>query len=55
MSNYQGLLPLVNGQDIQCYNYSLPYKFSRIPEIAIAVEKFGSEKSDDLFFAIKTM
>ena len=30
-----GIVPLVDGQDSQFYNYSLPYAFVRVPEIAI--------------------
>lgn len=30
-----GIVPLTNGQDTQCYNYSLPYAFIRVPEVAI--------------------
>ena len=55
MSNQRGLVPLVDDQDVQCYNYSLPYKFARIPQIAIAVHGFESQRSDDLFFAIKPL
>ena len=30
-----GIVPLVPGQDSQCYNYSLPYAFLSIPEVAV--------------------
>ena len=30
-----GIVPLVNSQDSQCYNYSLPYAFIRVPEVSI--------------------
>lgn len=37
ISNLNGLVPLIDGQDTQCYNYSLPYRFARVPQVAIAV------------------
>ena len=30
-----GIVPLIEGQDSQCYNYSLPYAFSREPCVAV--------------------
>ena len=30
-----GLVPLVDGQDSQCYNYSLPYPLNDVPEVAV--------------------
>lgn len=30
-----GLVPLVDGQDSQCYNYSLPYPLNNVPEVAV--------------------
>lgn len=30
-----GIVPLVPGQDSQCYNYSLPYAFLTIPEVVV--------------------
>ena len=35
VAEQKGIVPLVRGQDVQCYNYSLPYPFARVPEIAI--------------------
>ena len=35
ISNYNGRIPLVENEDIQCYNYSLPYRFGQVPEVAI--------------------
>lgn len=32
-----GIVPLIEGQDSQCYNYSLPYAFTRSPEIAVGI------------------
>lgn len=29
------LVPFRRGQDVQCYNYSLPYQFSKVPQVAI--------------------
>jgi len=26
-----GIIPLIDGQDSQCYNYSLPYAFTKVP------------------------
>ena len=40
VSNQRGLVPLNKGQDVQCYNFTLPYKFARIPQVAIAVHQF---------------
>ena len=33
----KGLIPLVEGQDVQCYNYSLPYSFASVPSVAIGM------------------
>jgi len=49
----RGIIPFVKGQDVQCYNHSLPYSFARVPEIAIALHDFEAEKTDDLFFSVK--
>lgn len=35
-----GSVPLLEGIDTQCYNYSLPYEFQSVPEVAIAVHDF---------------
>ena len=35
IAEQRGIIPLVKGQDVQCYNYSLPYAFARVPEVAI--------------------
>lgn len=35
VASSNGIVPLVEGQDSQCYNYSLPYAFMKVPEIAI--------------------
>ena len=40
VSNQRGLVPLNKGQDVQCYNFSLPYKFARVPQVAVAVHQF---------------
>ena len=31
VSSNGGIIPFVDGQDTQCYNYSLPYAFIRVP------------------------
>ena len=36
----RGIIPFVKGQDVQCYNHSLPYSFARVPEIAIGILVF---------------
>ena len=53
ISSRNGLIPLTDGIDSQCYNYTLPYTFARVPEIAIGLDDFDSEACDDLFFAVK--
>lgn len=50
-----GSVPLLEGVDTQCYNYSLPYHFQSAPEVAIAVHDFESENSNTVFFFIKTL
>ena len=50
-----GIIPLYDGEDSQCYNYSLPYAFSTVPEVAIAVHDFESEPSRNIFFFIKPL
>ena len=39
IADQKGIVPLIRGQDVQCYNYSLPYPFARVPEIAIGTKK----------------
>ena len=48
-----GIIPFNNAQDTQCYNYSLPYSFDRVPSIAISVHDFEAEPSNGLYFFIK--
>ena len=55
ISNRNGLVPLHHGEDTQCYNYTLPYRFARVPQVAIAVYELEAQKTDDLFFAIKPL
>lgn len=45
----------MQGTDAQCYNYSLPYAFANVPEVAVAVHDFESRATNDLFFAIKPL
>jgi hypothetical protein len=40
VAEQRGLIPLAQGQDVQCYNYSLPYKFGSVPEVAIGKAVF---------------
>ena len=35
-----GLVPLIDGQDSQCYNYSLPYPLNNVPEVAVGNSPF---------------
>ena len=35
-----GSIPLEDGQDNQCYNYSLPYLFNWPPDVAISLHDF---------------
>ena len=37
IAEVRGIIPFVKGQDVQCYNHSLPYSFARVPEIAIGM------------------
>lgn len=32
-----GIVPLVDGQDSQCYNYTLPYAFIHVPQVAVGI------------------
>ena len=32
--------PVSEDDDLDCYNYSLPYAFERIPEVAMALTDF---------------
>ena len=48
-----GVIPLSDGEDTQCYNYSLPYAFNTVPDVAVAVHSFEAEASNNLFFFIK--
>lgn len=48
-----GIIPIYDGEDSQCYNYTLPYAFQTVPEIAIAVSDFESDPSRNIFFFIK--
>ena len=50
-----GSVPLVEAVDTQCYNYSLPYNFQSVPEVAIAVHDFEFEQSNTVSFFIKTL
>ena len=38
--NAQGDIPLAYGNDIQCYNYTLPYVFDCPPSVAIGISFF---------------
>ena len=31
VASKNSLVPFVRGQDVQCYNYTLPYQFAKIP------------------------
>lgn len=53
ISQQRGIVPLIRGQDVQFYNYSLPYSFARIPCAAIAIHDFHALPSDNVFFSIK--
>lgn len=35
VAQQQSLVALTQGTDVQCYNYSLPYSFSTVPDVAI--------------------
>ena len=35
VAKQQSLVALVEGTDVQCYNYSLPYSFSTVPDVAV--------------------
>lgn len=35
VAQQQSLVTLVQGTDAQCYNYSLPYAFATVPEVAV--------------------
>ncbi len=50
-----GTIPIQDGLDTQCYNYSLPYAFNYVPDVAISVFDFEAETSNSLFFFIKTI
>ena len=43
IADQKGIVPLIRGQDVQCYNYSLPYSFARVPEIAIGTKKLTQQ------------
>lgn len=51
----QGDIGLVNGQDIQCYNYTLKNAFTCTPGVAIAVSDLQSAYSPSLFFSVKAI
>lgn len=60
VAQQQSLVTLVQGTDTQCYNYSLPYAFATVPEVAVgkfqinaAIHDFESRATSDLFFSIK--
>ena len=62
ISNYNGRIPLVENEDIQCYNYTLPYQFTNFPEAAagnkiyiIAIHDFDAIHSSHLFLSIKPL
>ena len=35
VAQQQSLVALSQGTDVQCYNYSLPYSFSTVPDVAV--------------------
>lgn len=35
VARQQSLVALVEGTDVQCYNYSLPYSFTTVPDVAV--------------------
>ena len=37
VAQQQSLVTLVQGTDTQCYNYSLPYAFVSVPEVAVGM------------------
>ena len=49
------MIPINDGQDAQCYNYSLPYAFNTPPDVAISVHSFDADPSNHLFFFIKAI
>jgi hypothetical protein len=36
----KGLIPLMQNQSVQCFNYSLPYEFSTVPKVALGIYVF---------------
>ena len=48
-----GVIPINEAEDSQCYNYSFPYAFKNVPEVAISVHDFESQPSRNMFFFIK--
>lgn len=41
------------GRDLLCYNYSLPYTFANVPEVAVAFHDFDMDASNNIFFYVK--
>jgi hypothetical protein len=50
-----GVVPLANGRDVQCYNYTLTRAFNCTPNIALSVNDLQSQRSQHLFFSIKAI
>lgn len=48
-----GLISISDGEDTQCYNYSLPYSFNTVPDVALSVYSFETEPTNNLFFFVK--
>lgn len=58
----QSIIPLDPEEDVQCYNYSLPYEFTKYPEVTVgttfpnsAIHDFQAESTNHLFLSIKTI
>lgn len=45
-------IPLTQGEDTLCYNYTLPAPFQNRPGVAIAVKHIEANPSSELFFSI---
>ena len=48
-----GVIPLYESQESACYNFSLPYAFLNIPDVAIGIEDFEIDPSYGMYFYVK--
>lgn len=45
----------MSNQDSYCYSLTLPRKFNRLPNVAVALNKFHTKETKDFYLSIKPL